>query len=254
MLSYKELEDIARLKRLSIVNSEKDYLQDLVLFSIYSKISRELVFKGGTCMYKIYKLKRFSEDLDFTMTKRVDIKKLADGITNDLSLLNINCRVKEIQTYRNEINVRLLFNGPLYKGSRETQCFIPLNISLKENLLLEPQKEGIVPMCREIPNFDAFAMQEKEIMAEKVRAVFTRAKPRDVYDLHFLALKKNMAFDSSLVNAKLALYNMKFSSEGFAQRLEKVKGLWNTDLKNLLPSEPGEFGKIREELIIWAKC
>src|SRR3989344_3824087 len=73
MLNYDELENIARLKRLSLKNIEKDYLQDLILFSIYSFIGKELVFKGGTCLYKLYKLGRFSEDLDFTLTKDIDI-------------------------------------------------------------------------------------------------------------------------------------------------------------------------------------
>ena len=60
MLGTEELEDIARLKRLSLINAEKDYLQDILLFSIYSIVGRELVFKGGTCLYKIYKINRFS--------------------------------------------------------------------------------------------------------------------------------------------------------------------------------------------------
>jgi predicted nucleotidyltransferase component of viral defense system len=63
MLNYEELENIAKLKRLSLKNGEKDYLQDLLLFIIYSNVGEELIFKGGTCLYKIYKLNRFSEDL-----------------------------------------------------------------------------------------------------------------------------------------------------------------------------------------------
>ena len=36
MLNYEEIENITRLKKLSLRNIEKDYLQDLILFSIYS--------------------------------------------------------------------------------------------------------------------------------------------------------------------------------------------------------------------------
>ncbi len=253
MLSYKELESIAKLKRLSTINAEKDYLQDLVLFSLYSKIGKELVFKGGTCLYKIYKLNRFSEDLDFTMAKKADIKKLANTIISDLSLLNITGKVKEVQHYRNEINVRLLFNGPLYKGSKETRCFIPLNISLKEKVLLEPRKESIMPIYKEIPTFELFAMQEKEILSEKVRAILTRMKPRDVHDLHFLAFKKNVGFDIALINKKLALYNIEFNGKDFAKRIEKMEGLWKTDLRSLLIGEPEEFSKVQAELNKWVR-
>lgn len=235
MLTYEELENVARLKRLSLANAEKDYLQNLILFSIYSNVGKELVFKGGTCLYKIYKLDRFSEDLDFS-GKKIDIEKIANKIISDLSLLNVRGRIKEIEKYKTEINVRLLFNGPLYKGSKETQCFIPLNISLREAILLEPKKEFIVSLYKEIPNFEVFAMNEKEILAEKIRAVFKRQKARDIYDLGFL-LEKNAEFNLDLVNKKLSIYNLKFNIKEFRSRIEKMKGFWQIDLKNLLVRE-----------------
>jgi len=245
MLTYEEIENIARLKRLPLANAEKDYLQNLILFSIYSLAGRELVFKGGTCLYKVYKLDRFSEDLDFTAEK-LDIKKIANKIISDLSLLNIKGKIKEIKEYRNEINIRLLFNGPLYKGSKETQCFIPLNISMKEQVLLEPRKEFIISLYKEIPNFEVFAMHEEEILAEKIRAIFTRQKPRDVYDLYFL-LEKNVDFNLALINKKLSLYDLKFDIKEFKNRIGKMKGFWQTDLKNLIIREI-EFETVKKEI------
>src|SRR3989344_6486933 len=249
MLNYDELENIARLKRLSLKNIEKDYLQDLILFSIYSFIGKELVFKGGTCLYKLYKLGRFSEDLDFTLTKDIDIKKVCNKIVSDLSLFNIKSKIKEIKEYKNEINVRLLINGPLYKGSKETQCFIPLNISKKERLFLEPNKESVISIYKEIPNFEVFAMQEKEILAEKIRAVFTRLKARDIYDLWFLAERKNILFDLNLANKKLFLYNLKFDFKVFNDKVEKMKWLWEIDIKNLIIGEIPEFKHVKKRLL-----
>jgi len=248
MLNYEEFENIAKLRRLSLVNAEKDYLQEALLFSIYSNVGRELVFKGGTALYKIYKLNRFSEDLDFTLTKKLDIKKIINKIVSDLTLLNINCRVKEIKECRNEINVRLLLNGPLYKGSKQMQCFIPLNISTREKTI-EPKKELFISLYREIPNFDIFVMGEEEILAEKIRAILTRQKPRDIYDLWFLLLKKNVLFNIELVNKKLSIYNLKFDFGNFKDKLEKMRGLWQIDLKNLILSELPEFNVIRDEII-----
>ncbi len=248
MLSYKELEDVAKLKKLSLINIEKDYLQDLILFSIYSDIGKELIFKGETALYKIYKLNRFSEDLDFTLTKRFDIKRFSNKIISNLMLLNIKCRIKEIKEYRNEINIRLLLNGPLYKGGKETQCFIPLNISIKERILVEPKKEAIISLYKELPNFEIFVMEEKEILAEKVRAIFTRMKARDIYDLWFLVVKKNIIFDLKLVNKKLALYNLEFNLKDFKSKIKKMKGLWETDLKDLIIGELKDFDKVKKEL------
>ncbi len=250
MLDFEEFDRIAKLKRLSLINTEKDYLQDIILFSIYSNIGKELVFKGGTSLYKVYKLNRFSEDLDFTLTKNIDIKKMGNNLLSDLTLLNITGKIKEIKEHKNEINIRLLLNGPLYKGSKVTQCFIPLNISLREKVLLEPKRESVIPLYKELPNYEIFVMQEKEILAEKVRAIFTRLKPRDVYDLWFLLVRKNAAFDLNLVNKKLLIYNLKFEFKEFNKRIEKMKGLWQTDLKNLIIGEPQDFNKIKREIIL----
>lgn len=248
MLSYEELENIARLKKLPLINAEKDYLQELILFSIYSDVGKELVFKGGTALYKIYKLNRFSEDLDFTLTKKLDTEKVANKIVSDLVLLNIGAKIKEIREYRNETNVRLLLKGPLYKGSKERQCFILLNISKREQAL-EPKKETIIPMFREIPSFEIFIMSEKEILAEKIRAIFTRQKPRDIYDLWFLLTRKNINADMELINKKLSIYNLKFNFKEFENKIEKMKGLWQIDLKNLIIGELPDFDKIKKELI-----
>ncbi|MFH1209283.1 MAG: nucleotidyl transferase AbiEii/AbiGii toxin family protein [archaeon] len=249
MLAYDEFENIARLKRLSLVNAEKDYLQDLILFSIYSNVGRDLVFKGGTCLFKIYKLNRFSEDLDFTLTKSIDIKKLSNKIASDLMFSNIKCKIKDIKEYRNEINIRLLLNGPLYKGNKETQSFIALNISKKEKVLLQPNRESIISLYKDIPNFEIFAMQESEILSEKVRAIFTRIKPRDVYDLWFLTKIKNIGFDYKLIDKKLALYNIKFNTKNFKDRIEEFRKIWLTDLKNLIIGELEDFDKIKKELV-----
>ncbi len=249
MLSVEDLEKIAELKRISLSNAEKDYLQDLMLFSIYSIIGRELVFKGGTCLYKIYKLDRFSEDLDFTLIKNVNIDKLSEKIISNFDLLGIRAALKESKKFKNEINLRFLINGPLYKGSKETQSFIPLNISLKERAILEPITESIIPVYKEIPTFDVYVMHESEILAEKIRAILTREKARDVYDLWFLLKKRKTKSDLKIVNKKLALYNLKFDSKVFAERLEKMQGLWKIDLRNLLTTNVPDYGLVKQDII-----
>jgi hypothetical protein len=220
-----------------------------MLFSLYSKIGKELVFKGGTCLYKIYKLNRFSEDLDFTLAKKIDLDKLSDKIILDFSLLNIKCKIKEIIEHKTEINIRFLFNGPLYKGNKETQCFIPLNLSLKEKVVLEPKRETIIPLYKEIPSFELFIMQEQEILSEKIRAILTRDKPRDVYDSWFLLTKKNVEPDFKLINKKLELYTLKFDLDHFKKAINRKRGLWDTDLKNLIIGELPDFDKTRDEIL-----
>ena len=253
MLDYKGLEYVSMLKRLSLMNTEKDYLQDLMLFSIYSHIGRELIFKGGTCLYKIYKLGRFSEDLDFTLNKRIDIKEISKKIVSDLDLLGIKSKIKEIKEYKNELNIRFILNGPLYKGNKETQCFIPLNISIKEKVLLEPEDSSVISLYKELPAFKIFTMQEREILAEKARAIFTRKKPRDIYDLWFLLVTKNTLFDVKLINEKLSLYNIKYNVKEFENKMNDMKNLWETDLKYMIIGDLPDFNKVRNEVMLKIK-
>ena len=75
MITKEILMDVARKK--GLLNKEymeKDYFQDLLLFNIY-KQTNLLIFKGGTALYKLYGLQRFSEDLNFTLIGDLDIEK-----------------------------------------------------------------------------------------------------------------------------------------------------------------------------------
>lgn len=249
MLSYEELANIARLKRLSLANAEKDYLQDIILMSIYSHVGNELVFKGGTCLYKIYGLNRFSEDLDFTFSRKIQIEKLMNYIVHDAELLNIHCKIKRIEEYRNEINAGILFNGPLYKGTKQTQCFIPLNISSRERICGEVKKVNLISTYREIPNFDVFVMDEEEILAEKIRAILTRDKARDVYDLWFLLVKKKVPLNMEFVNRKLKYYSLSFDKEKLIEGIKIKRKLWELDLKNLIIGELPSFDDTFQQVL-----
>ena len=66
MIDFDTLKKIAKIKGINNIGfAEKDYFQELILLGI-SREAPELVFKGGTALYKMHGLNRFSEDLDFS--------------------------------------------------------------------------------------------------------------------------------------------------------------------------------------------
>ena len=129
MISRLELSRIAEAKHLEIRTAEKDYLLELLLFSL-SDYRRSLVFKGGTALYKFYNLNRFSEDLDFDLIgKRFDINKMIKKITRNLELIGIQRTLYEKKDYSNETNIRFAIRGPYYDGSKNSLSRITINIS-----------------------------------------------------------------------------------------------------------------------------
>jgi len=145
-----------------------------------------------------------------------------------------------VEVRSSEINARLEFRGPLFSGGRESLCRATLNISRRERARLDPERVLIVPAYREIPSYTVRVMDGREMLAEKVRAVMTRNKPRDVYDLWFL-LSRGLEPDSKLIDAKLRLYRMNYSTTSFLQKLEEKRGAWKTDLQGLVIGELVDF-------------
>ena len=132
MLRKDELAQIAETKHLSLLNAQRDYVLELILFALYTHTKNEFVFKGGTAMYKLYKLNRFSEDLDFTLMKhRRAIPRILQKVIKQLSEIGVFARVKEVKEFRQHINVYLECKGPLYNGIKDSLLCIPINIYLR---------------------------------------------------------------------------------------------------------------------------
>ena len=64
----------------------------------------------------------------------------------------------------------------------------------------------------------------------------------------FLLIKKNIKFDIKLIDKKLSLYNLKFNFKDFKNRVERMKGLYKVDLKNLMIGELQDFEELKKEL------
>ncbi len=247
MISKDEMKKIAEAKKLSAENCEKDYLLELALFVIYSEFGNALIFKGGTALYKFYNLNRFSEDLDFTLNKKnFDFERMSKKILFSLDRLGVVGKIKEFSKYRNEANVKFNFIGPAYRGGKESMAFVSLNISLRERAC-NFKKETFIPSYREIPAFDVFVMDEKEILAEKIRAVYSRNKPRDIYDLWFL-LKRGAEVDYNLIDRKLKLVKVKFSLNSFLKKIDEKKDLWEKDLSQMLIGRAPSFDAVKKDI------
>ena len=87
MITKQELQRIASKRKLKdLAFMEKDYALTWVLKAIYTNpvLAETLVFKGGTCISKIYAENyRLSEDLDFSLAKNKAITR--ETLTTELN-------------------------------------------------------------------------------------------------------------------------------------------------------------------------
>ena len=245
MITRDELKAYARQRNLKALGmAEKDYFQSIMLFILYQEYGNELVFKGGTALSKCYGLDRFSEDLDFTLKVKPKLKKLEDG------LKRFGLRY-EMESSEGEDSIRIVLRveGPLYTGIRQSLCKFIIDFSLRESVLLKPMVKTIGRFLEEIPSFDVYVMQETEILAEKIRAIATRDKARDIYDLWFL-LEKGVRFDAALAGEKLGYYGKEWDAAAFRRQLRAKGAIWQTELGQLVTRVP-EF-KVVEAAILGA--
>lgn len=233
-MNVDELKNYANVRGLNLGQAEKDYYQNIILFILYNKVSKELVFKGGTALAKCYNLNRFSEDLDFTVSKS---NTFTEYISNGLTEFNIIYSMKKITDSEGSKKYKIRLEGPLYKGLEKTLCGVTVDFSFREKILMEPNPITIGYHMDILPVFEVYAMKKEEIMAEKVRALMTRKSARDLYDLIFL-INSGTVVPRKIVEEKLKFCKIIFDEKALIDNCLSLKGIWTSELKSLVKSIP----------------
>jgi len=233
-MNSEELGQYAMKRGLNLGQAEKDYYQNTLLFILYQKTSKELVFKGGTALAKCYGLNRFSEDLDFTASERGDYFGM---IRQGLASFGVRYSEKRQTPSDESAAMMVKVEGPLYKGSDKTLCSVTADVSFREKVIMEPRIITIGHHMDIIPAFDVYTMKEEEIMAEKTRALMTRTSARDLYDICFL-ISKGVEVEKNIINKKLSAVDLKFDYETFSRKCEVTRRVWNSELKSLVRNVP----------------
>jgi predicted nucleotidyltransferase component of viral defense system len=134
------------------------------------------------------------------------------------------------------IGFRIKIEGPLYKGKTSLSS-IRIEISKRESVKNVPLTKEIAPPYSDILPYTLSIMDLVEISSEKVRAILTRNKARDLYDLHIL-IKKGNSPDLELVNQKLKYYDTEFTLKTFRERCKQLEKKWDNELNQLLGKTP----------------
>ncbi len=245
MLNREELRSYQILLGFNIWQVERDYLQHLFLLLLSRRSGSELIFKGGTALQKTWGLNRFSIDLDFTQQGELP-KNLFPQLEADLSSFGWKTKFKE-EKKKESILVKFAVQGPLYRGTERTLTVLRVEISFRERVQLAPEVKEVIPIYPDFQPYLVLVMNSEEILAEKIRAIFTREKARDVFDLRFL-LAKGIKLREGIVNKKLEKFGVKFSKSSLQQHLKKVANIWEEELSQLISRVP-EYTQVVKEII-----
>ncbi|MFH1439933.1 MAG: nucleotidyl transferase AbiEii/AbiGii toxin family protein [Candidatus Woesearchaeota archaeon] len=237
MITKNELIEYAKIKNLNLGQAELDYIQNIILFILSKNNDSKIIFKGGTALYKVHNLDRFSEDLDFTADEELNFDEKIKEIVNTLERFGIFGKIIEKKQYKDSIKIIMHFEGPLYINTITSKCKIIMDFSLREKLILKPDYLKINHIVTEIPIFNIFVMKLEEILAEKIRAIMTRKKARDVYDIYYLC-KKGIKFNKEMTNKKLKFYKIVWSYKQFMLKINEKEEIWNNELKHLVDFVP----------------
>lgn len=221
---------------------EQDYVQALFLQKLYQETDN-LVFKGGTFLKHAHGLDRFSEDLDFTAVKDTDdIPPILEQSAKKLAEYGVEAEIDGIEENEVSITCRLRYTGPLYDGSERSKGSIEIDVSKRDDVLLEPVWTRLFFEYPETKVVNALGLQEKELLAEKLRALSTRNKARDLYDCWYM-INQGMDPDRELFRKKMKTIDRKPELE-----ISITDEAWVNDLKIFLENPP-EFKKVKKQLL-----
>jgi len=205
-MKYREIVEIADRKDIKKEVIDKDWVLGHFLNAMFtfSDISENFIFKGGTCLKKCYfEDYRFSEDLDFSLlNKAFIIDKLFFKKVVELAEQNSGAKfhLKNIKPQMHDdipqgYEIIIPFWGAFHKPNQVVppvnrwQTKIKLDISFSEKVVLKPE---IKPISHLYPDSNLIKSMIpvyplNEIVAEKLRSLMQRNRPRDIYDLYYLS-------------------------------------------------------------------
>lgn len=167
------------------MNVRREYAQHLLLNYLYQKsAASDLYFKGGTALRIIYGSPRFSEDLDFDTTEhsRGVWERALEETLVDISREGVEVNIEESKTTSGG------YLGIVTLKNIGQPIIIHFEISFRKTSIsgevFTIENDFVTP-------YPVKSLITKQLVDDKLQALFNRQKARDFYDLYYL-LRANL--------------------------------------------------------------
>jgi predicted nucleotidyltransferase component of viral defense system len=241
MITAEQLRSLAGKYQIDQYSILREYLQLLFLKYFYeSKESQKIYFKGGTAIHFLFGSFRFSEDLDFTsLLPASGIRILLGKIMGKLET-----EVAGLELHTSGVKEHALTAVVKYRPGLKYPLTIRLEFSLRE----KPLTHAVSPIETLFP-VGAYPLvvhlDSEELLAEKVRAILTRHKGRDLFDFWFL-LSKGVKINNNYVQNKMDWYKIRYDYANLLAAIGKYSA--KTIGKDLEKFLPGNYRPFLKEL------
>lgn len=192
-----------------------------------SEYGKSFVFKGGTALRMAYNSMRFSEDLDFSLIGKIswrNVKKTLRKRATDFPTIKIKDIREKYYTYFTLFSIKENFLHQPFLLKIEVSKRL-VNWKKEEDFSLQQLATSVTPLATA-----GFVVGLERAYKDKKKAVKTRVKGRDLFDLWWLGqglnkkekILANHHFDKKAVEAELKRFlpkgNWWFISELFPKK------------------------------------
>ena len=204
-----------------------EYLQSEILNILYSsKYGRHLSFLGGTCLRFVYRIERFSEDLDFDLIKKgLNYDKLADLVEKRLAELGFKVETKVKKTAKIVIilvKISEMMEQLKIVNQKTQKLKIKLEVDFSPSKFIKAESIQIASFGKV---FNVIANSLPTIFAQKIVALKYRPyqKGRDFYDLIWFLLQGNIEPEYKILKEKgILAHNRETLVKAIKKLLQKM--------------------------------
>jgi predicted nucleotidyltransferase component of viral defense system len=232
---------------------ERDYCLAWFLVGLSRSSLRDVfAFKGGTALKRCYIGDyRFSEDLDFSLTRPTPLETILAGLekifadVKKASGMIIRYSRKDRKSHQNSHSFYIAYEGPL-PGTTVKE--VKVDITIDERFVLPLQEKPVLKGYEEYEDLPDDATIQvyslEEILSEKMVALTDRARnePRDLYDVWYLTERETVDVSALIpeIRGKPEFRGRELEGMGeeFSKKEVRLKKLWEMRLSNQMAELP----------------
>lgn len=244
MIKTGEIDRKANEQGVRATQIQKDYVISWILWGISKSqlLSENLIFKGGTCLKKVYfNDYRFSEDLDFTLKddeiSEDDLIQAFESLFQEVyEEVRITMSIKKdsLETHEDSGSIKFIIG---YKGPHGPDT-IKVDLTRGEIMQFD---ERIAPIFRDYSDLEeeikikCYSLEE--ILIEKMAALMGRTIPRDLYDFDYIVNIEGLSLEDVFIEFMSKAENKGHDPKEFSEKVTAKKKTFNQDWQNSLQNQ-----------------